>query len=305
MEEPKKFKRVFVISMALVACMLASFATICVLTFGEVTSGSITAFLLQAYPDDESITTWIMVANAAISCSILLTYPLQLFPAVELVGPAMQRNKWLAKFFRQAAAAEEEDEDNDLSGFEPLPPLPEHDVASIDSMPSEHHYGLEEDDFNNKNAKDVDAESFSGVSSVTSMFPRMTLPGDSPQLRAALVLLTFAIALVVPNVQALISLAGALAGSSTALLIPPVLELAWIEHLEEIKTFPDNVATTTLPPSPHTMRMAATKSKKPSSKKYRNEKIKCYVLLFFGFIFMFIGTYASIADIVKIYRGTK
>ena len=58
------------------------------------------------------------------------------------------------------------------------------------------------------------------------------MPGDSPLLRASLVLLTYLVAVVVPNVQSLISLAGALAGSSTALLIPPALELAYLRHLE-------------------------------------------------------------------------
>ena len=65
------------------------------------------------------------------------------------------------------------------------------------------------------------------------IMPTMILPGDSPQLRATLVVTTYTIAVIVPNVQALISLAGALAGSSCALIIPPILELAWLRHLSE------------------------------------------------------------------------
>jgi len=36
---------------------------------------------------------------------------------------------------------------------------------------------------------------------------------------------------------------------------------------------------------------------------YWKERVKCYFLLVFGTLFMFIGTYVSIADIIKIYTG--
>jgi proton-coupled amino acid transporter len=58
------------------------------------------------------------------------------------------------------------------------------------------------------------------------------LPGDSPILRAGLVLATYLVAILVPNVQSLVALVGAVTGSSTALLIPPILELAYIRHME-------------------------------------------------------------------------
>ena len=101
-----------------------------------------------------------------------------------------------------------------------------------------------------------EAASASGISSLASMMPKMTLPGDSPQLRALLVLMTYVIAVVVPNVQALISLAGALAGSSTALLIPPLLELAWIEHLEhcEQRAPTSSSSSASISASPHIIR---------------------------------------------------
>lgn len=88
-------------------------------TFGLVDKGFVTKFLLQAYRDDKSITWWLMLANTAGSLSVLMMYPLQLFPALELIGPMIA-----AKFLSKKLV------ENDLEGFEPLPPLPEHDVAS-------------------------------------------------------------------------------------------------------------------------------------------------------------------------------
>ena len=305
MKEPKNFKFVFVSAMALVACLLAGVACICVMTFGTITNGSVTAFLLNTYQNDPSISFWIMLANTAVSVSVLLTYPLQLFPAVELMGPWMQSklDKLTGKSSFNTA---EYDYDDDLSAFEPLPPLPEHDVASLDSLP-EPQYGfseIENGDFTQINQKededDIVSTARSAFSSIQDFIPKMTMPGDSPLLRAILVAITYVVAAAVPNVQALISLAGALAGSSTALLIPPVLELAWINHLEEIET-EDSVVDIKTDQNKGSVYSWIS----PSMwwRTYRFDRIKCYLLFASGFVFMCIGTFASLADIVAIYRG--
>lgn len=278
MAEPKHFKMTFVASMLTVCIILAIVAAVCVEAFGNVTNGSVTAFLVETYSDDPKLTWFLMIANTAVSLSVLLTYPLQLFPALELLGP------WFSRTFKITAAgpiAVDDEDDDDLSAFEPLPPLPEHDVASLDSLP-EHQYEAME---LTEDKGEDDAQSFrssSAISAVTSVFPVMTMPGDSAQMRAALVLFTYLVAVVVPNVQALISLAGALAGSSTALLIPPILEWAFLRHLEE-----------------------GSKLNSWFLGRYWAGKLKCLVLLIMGLIFMAIGTYASILDIVKIYRGVE
>ena len=115
----------------------------CVYTFGNVTSGSLTAFLLENFNNDSSVTAWVNIAaNAAVSFSVLLTYPLTLFPAVELLGLALERsNSLLANLLRGNAV--EKDGDDLGMVFQPLPPLPEDDVASMESLPMEHHYGQE------------------------------------------------------------------------------------------------------------------------------------------------------------------
>jgi proton-coupled amino acid transporter len=100
------------------------------------------------------------------------------------------------------------------------------------------------------------------------------------------------VAVTVTNVQALTSLVGALAGSSTALLIPPMLELAWIEHKKDDSTVAvvnDNDEQKCFGIIP----------------AYWLDKTKCYILLVLGFLFFAIKTYSSMVDIVRIYQSGK
>jgi proton-coupled amino acid transporter len=133
------------------------------------------------------------------------------------------------------------------------------------------------------------------------------MQGDSPLLRVLLVLLTYSIAVVVHNVQSLISLAGALAGSATALLIPPMLELAWINHLEANTNQPEEGpaseggATTDARMDDFRYSTLAPGIEWLGLGKWWKDKMKCFVLLSLGFLFFLIGTYASLADIVRIY----
>lgn len=297
MLEPQHFQIPFILSMLAVAGILASFAVICVVTFGFVSNGSMTAFLVEAFPDDPEIAWLLMIANAAVSLSVLFTYPLQLFPAIELLAPSFSQ-------FLSQKSSDQDDDDDDLSAFEPLPPLPEDGILPVQDW-NEHKYNtsiIEDDDNNEEPEEDAattkGAESFSAMTSLQSILPEMTMPGDSPLLRLLLVLLTFAIAAVVPNVQALISLAGALAGSSSALLIPPLLELAWIRHLE-VK--PDDPTADATPAQTTTEQGWSVLLSVCKTSVWSFDKVKCYILLLLGFLFFGIGTYASLADIVRIY----
>mmetsp|Transcript_2900 Transcript_2900/g.3894 ORF Transcript_2900/g.3894 Transcript_2900/m.3894 type:complete len:652 (+) Transcript_2900:138-2093(+) len=338
MKEPKHFKTVFVSAMSLCALILAIFSTICIIVFGDVTNGSMTAFLVEAYRDDPSVTWYLMGANTAISLSVLFTYPLMLFPALELIGTSGFA-RWIGclnKPFDQG------DEDS-LSVFDPMPVLPEHDVAE-DSLPSEHQYGIEtnNESINGVEDKDDDAKSLFSQS-IVDMLPKMIMTGDSIQLRAYLVVMTYSIAVVVPNVQVLISLVGALAGSSTALLIPPLLELAYLHTLEEHRkhktdangngnvvkhddknssnngnTYMDDpLAMAALPPSPRFVSPGAAASFRKQEQPQKTPfvwfggnhwatKIKNYMLFTLGLAFAGIGTYASLEDIARIYyKGKK
>jgi amino acid permease len=291
MKEPQHFEKVFWGSMLVVSFVLASVGGLCVLAFGEVTNGSITAFLIVAYGDDDSIVTWLMIANALVSLSVLLTYPLMLFPTLEIIGPAVQR------FFGSDNNKDVEDEEKDLAGFDPLPPLPEDREAEHDeySLPEVHFYAQEPTEEDVDKEDELSQSAFS--STMISIFPELIMPGDTPQLRLGLVFLTYSVAVVVPNVQALISLVGAVAGSSTALLIPPMLELAWIRQLETDLDGDDDLISA----SPgHSMPGRSTWTTRG---RYSLGKVKCIFLLILGFTFLSIGAYSSLADIVAIYRA--
>jgi proton-coupled amino acid transporter len=91
---------------------------------------------------------------------------------------------------------------------------------------------------------------------------------DGPMLRAGLVIFTYIVAITIPNVQELISFAGAFAGSATALIIPPLIDLKFVLQ---------------------------------SNRKTSLAAIKCYLLLIIGLVFGIIGTSASIVDIYKVW----
>jgi proton-coupled amino acid transporter len=315
MAQPQTFHIPFVLAMMCVALILASFAILCVLAFGKVTNASITAFLLHEYPKDPDISWWIMVANIAVSGSVLLTYPIQLFPALELVAPSF------SKFCQPEVETDIDDQqDHDLSAFEPLPPLPEHDVPDYDDGYVEENIERAQSPDTTMDRIQVGTRSgtfraiFASIHSM--MMTEITIPGDTPTLRILLVLLTFLIAVIVPNVQSLISLAGALAGSSSALLIPPLLELAWIQHLESTRTCNNSngctnrqgrddqgngqEANTRITERSLSISCVDERDLLTVRNAWR-AKFKCYLLLSGGIIFFVVGTWSSLADIVRIY----
>jgi proton-coupled amino acid transporter len=245
MKEKRRFFKIFATAMTFVATIFALVASLSVTAFGNVTSGSITAFLLEHYKNDANIKGWLLAANAAVSLSVLVTYPLQLFPCIELIAHSASLR----------------------TNFQTV-------TTSDDPTPTD-------DQDESSAAVELD-QTFSAI----SPSPSQEEPVEYitfPWTRVGLVLLTYFVAILVPNVQCLISLAGALAGSSVALLLPPILVLARQrqEALEQADTENEEV-----------YQISSYKT-----------KVRSYVLLGFGVIFTLIGTVASIADIVRVYQG--
>ena len=310
MKHPKQFKKVFGSAMTCVAVIFAIFANVCVYAFGTVDNGSITAFLLEKYRNDDSVIVFVMAANTVVSLSVLFTYPLQLFPTIELLGPKLSKLFWkLGHRSKVHYQGEDNSDDFDLAGFERMPPLPENEEASLNSHDnariSEYNTNQAQADFFEENANTSGSNNVrtSLISNIMEALSEQ-IAGDSLPLRMILVFGTYLVAVIIPNVQTLISLAGALAGSSTALLIPPILEFALIEHLESLT----DATTSPLPPSrqsnprPSLLSRLCNVSGK-NGEKFRKRRIKCVFLFWLGFLFLCIGSYASISDIVRIWLG--
>jgi proton-coupled amino acid transporter len=254
-----------------------------------------------------------MIANTAVSLSVLFTYPIQIFPVIEILGPEFPRF-WSKLMGGPDIGLADDENEHDLTGFEPMPPLPEHDVADHDTDFDNFIDLSNRDDFVNENKQAGVVEQqpqdwlglrSSYMSNITEVFPQWSGQSCNLILRMLLVVLTFLVAVVVPNVQALISLAGAIAGSSSALLIPPMLELALIEHLEATS----NEMSASSSPRP----LRSLSAQQPGfmwklgghnlSGKHWKKKLRCYILFWLGFIFFLIGTYASFSNIVMIWIG--
>ena len=188
MAKPQQFRDVFWGSKVVVCSTFILVAGTCILAFGHVANGSITAFLLSNYSGHGTRYYLLTAANTVTGLSVLLTYPLQMFPALQLVGPYFAKN----------------DNGNEEEDVE--------DVALV---------GTDNGDTNGQNGTTTGD---SGTSSPQEQQQGTGIPGDTPWLRLGYVLTTYLVAVLVPNVQLLISLVGALAGSSTALLIPPLVE---------------------------------------------------------------------------------
>jgi hypothetical protein len=379
-----EFRSAFGFSMMVVTILMCGMAGLGVLVFGEVTNGSITAFLLEKYGDEESdlgISSKIVLCNLLVSLSIVFTYPLMLYPAVELIAPSIfdcgqkrrgnHRTNPSTCCYRGENIGEDEDSlgfattgANRLEGFEPMGGIPEDGEPSIQTLPSLQDHDETEATASLQMQNNTDAETIrsgeatdgGGLSESASLLSRLSsisyqqsivestdsdddegdkkgvpspqkkmksrgddfafdwiLPGDSVMLRGGLVLATFLVAILVPNVQSLVSLVGAVTGSSTALLIPPILKLAYIRHIEakEDRLFgsslmgdweggPSIAAKQML--FGHSLNHSHRQKKRRWS-KYLSDRLLSWFLLILGLAFALIGSYFSVQDILQSYMS--
>jgi amino acid permease len=292
MADSKQFAKVFCSAMAASAVIFALVGALCVMAFGPISSGSITAFLLeQAEGGDLEV---LYMANTLVSVAVLLTYPLQLFPSYELVGPVM------ANYFGTR--------------------IPEEDDQEYGSVAMHHvgtHNGYVEASSDDGGAiaaaltasqapfSDEEPLATDGIREATSQIQEEeqdysnsfgTSYGDTPAVRVGLVLVTYMFAIVVPNVQLLVSLAGAVSGSATGLLVPPLLQLAYWKQTERQEGWhqvDDDNSNETSPRASF------------GSWYYQRRRMQCYLLFLLGCIVLIIGTTASLRDIIRVYTGME
>jgi amino acid permease len=297
MQDPTHFRPVFGWAMALSALIFAAVASLCVAAFGQVTSGSITAFLMETQHEDER-SMWILyVANSLLSLAVLLTYPLQLFPTYELVGP------WALRFSTKLRRLRGNGSDDDDAVEEEDGILRSLSMPQLSTVPeAETDHPREED---KERTEQIFAEAGSSLTAESSTLPSSSYShgrrghlagfcgdldyyptkGDSPQLRALLVGLTVVLAIAIPNVELLVSLAGALSGSATGLIIPPLLQLAHFGKLQREQQEQE------------------LQRDQASARYYWCKRLENYILLALGILVMLIGTGAALADIVRVYLG--
>jgi len=258
MRRPASFNQLFIMAMTTVCGVFFTVGAVCVMAFGFVDDGSLAAFLMKnadQYVGSGGVAL-VYITNIAVSISVLLTYPLQMFPCFSLVS--------------QMACC------GGGGGNENQVDILDLDYNDMDDIYTDHYPSLSGGGGNDSQAYvlDSDNDNMDSIHADQCSKPRTCLSesdieGDSFRKRMTLVLITFVVALTIPDVQELISLAGALAGSSTALIIPPLLTLRYIPELE------DN--------------------------RCGLQAVRCYLLVLVGVVLAIGGTAASITDIVKQY----
>lgn len=290
MADGTQFEKVFIGAMTASAIIFALVGALCVVAFGPISSGSITAYLLEQADGDGDL-EMLFMANTLLSVAVLLTYPLQLFPSYELVGPL------LAKHFSANIIATAEDDDGDgESGSISMHHVGTHNgylaASSDDGGAVAAPPNVDEAPFSDEEplATQSNEETTSADNEEYDYWHYFgTSYGDTPAVRAGLVLVTYLFAIVVPNVQLLVSLAGAVSGSATGLLVPPLLQLAHLKQTERQEA----------------LDQAENDYETPGygSWYYQRRRMECYVLLLLGCIVLIIGTTASLRDIVLAYIG--
>ena len=293
MANKEKFGHVFSAAMTASAVIFALVASLCVMAFGSVSSGSITAFLVEKAEGDDL--TLLYAANTLVSVAVLLTYPLQLFPSYELVGPT------IAKYFTSPStnttSQSSIEVDNHGHAYiaaneeEPQQQQQQQDSQDEDTLPqsslNEAPF-LDEPEDEEETIQETTTRSNEHMQQEFNYWHYFgTSYGDTPAVRAGLVMVTYLFAIIIPNVQLLVSLAGAVSGSATGLLVPPLLQLANWKRLERQETLAEETTT----------------DGNFGPWYYQQRRMNCYVLLFMGTLVLIIGTGASLRDIIRVYMG--
>eukprot|EP00559_Dactyliosolen_fragilissimus_P008224 CAMPEP_0184858310 /NCGR_PEP_ID=MMETSP0580-20130426/3432_1 /TAXON_ID=1118495 /ORGANISM="Dactyliosolen fragilissimus" /LENGTH=512 /DNA_ID=CAMNT_0027354397 /DNA_START=166 /DNA_END=1704 /DNA_ORIENTATION=+ len=222
MKDPKNFDNVYIVSMAIVCIIYAIVATTCVLVFGEVDNGSLSAFLIDRIDELEG-KGLILATNFFVSLAVFVTYPLQLFPCVSLIRSLSSSNPKTTHSDADDGVFTEH-ANNEFELHVTQKHVNEKTILHGDSV----ILGQNNHTFINTNINNLEGESplqpqINAKINYNTCCP--TVSNSSSKLRLILVLGTYITAMIVPDVQQLISLVGALVGSLVALIIPPILEL--------------------------------------------------------------------------------
>merc|ERR1719414_2232684 len=88
MLRPQYFPNIMFLGMGTLSLLFISVGALASLAFPDIGTGSVTAFLV-----DQNSYWWFQFVNVAVSVAVFLTFPLQLFPAVEVVVDGLERRR--------------------------------------------------------------------------------------------------------------------------------------------------------------------------------------------------------------------
>ena len=178
------FPGLFCSTMVTVAATYLGFGFYCVAAFGKVDNGSITAFM-SAHASGRR--QWLVqVLSIMLAVVVLATYPLQFFPVTEIL-------------------------EEHVGGVDSKSQSPDDYYVKLDSNSEQVEDG---------NSEQVEEEVDDTVHSVVSSNDTL---GRSAVAKILLVTFTYLLAMLVPSLSLLISLAGSVAGSLVALILPGLL----------------------------------------------------------------------------------
>ena len=276
MTYPENFDTVLTVSMVFIAVLFCIFSSACIVAFGLVNDGSITAYLLDHEVELEadqgtnrmdgpfSLENILLLANVIVSLSLVFTYPLQLFPCIGLAGQIIVNR------------GNQEDKEGE-----------EEDGCSI------HGGGIELEEERLKlmpvvnriyqaTATGTSMEHVGGNTMISCIDEKgkctdeLVMEGDSLLLRFSMVISTFLVAIIIPHLKSLIALAGAVTGAATSLIIPPLLGLKFV---------------------------SMNRNEKMKGPLSLSKRVCFYVfLIIIGVIYGVMGTISSIEDVISQYR---
>ena len=347
-QQQNRFGTAYSISVVIITTLLAGMTVLGVYVFGEISQGSITASLLEVYQDSPQTRFQVLLANLLVTIGIVCSFPLMLFPAVEILLPAYNR-QWQQhtpihhRPTNSSTTTQETTEANtneknalkmlstitaafvSLEEKSEVTALLEGSTArtAVHNTNSNTYQCFSVDDEeNNVNSTNNDDNYIENCPTNTLESRRTTLStksvwdwqqfpaaSNSSRLRAMLVIGTYVIAILVPNVESMIALVGAVTGSSTALLIPPILKLAWIRHMEkedvrlqQQQQQRNSINNGGIDSSNSFTTSGDHQHKRRRKYKYLFDKILSWFLLIMGSIFALFGSYFSISDIIESYH---
>jgi len=285
MKTPEHFVRVYASSMLLIVLTITIFCSFCVLTFGNLDNGSIFTHLLikaKKKSDDWDVGQNINLVIAAdiIYCiSVLFSYPHQLFPCITILSQVR-----LGNFI-------EYNDRNSSLHDELVMNQPSASVLTIPIYRSSEDLQLYENKYHDAFFNDdvyvsFDEKPKEQLPMSIPISVRSQIEGDSAFMRAILVLLTFLVALFflkgIGQWNSILFVA-VFAGTIMTLIVPPLIELSLVSRNHRMQN-PLNYGDFHGHDETHQIR------------------IRCYALIFIGFLLGMLGTIASLREIHSVYE---